>query len=298
MSSKNYVVKRCKVKNFIKMLAHFYMHSNILLVLVMTVFTSISGPVIGLAEDQKAGSLKDLPGRLYRDAKHVLTSPLRWKQEEVALFAALSMGTAGLMLNDSDLQESVQNNRSGNTDRISAWASKYTRRITNLTAGGLFLSGVLFRHSQSRETALLCWESVALAQGITRGLKHAVGRSRPHANKGAFDFNPMKVPPPSHSLLFPSGHATTAFAFSSVIAKRYRSWLVRLISYGFAVTVSLARVNNNAHFPSDVFWGAVVGIAVGRCLVEFHNDKKRVDYQLGFDGRSGSSGVMVSVWVN
>lgn len=239
----------------------------------------------------------DLPGRLYQDAKHVLSSPLRWRQDEFALLAALSMGTAGLLMIDENLQESVQDNRSSSADRVFEWTSRYTRRIVNITAGGLFLCGVLFRDPESRQTAFLCLESVALAQGVTKGLKHVVGRSRPYANKGACNFDPLELPPPSYSLSFPSGHAATAFAFSSVIAKRYESWLVKLISYGFAVVVSMSRVNNNAHFVSDVCWGAAVGITVGRCLAEFHDSGKPFDCQLSLNGGSGSPGVKVSVWL-
>jgi membrane-associated phospholipid phosphatase len=113
-------------------------------------------------------------------------------------------------------------------------------------------------------------ESVILSEGITSGIKYAVGRARPFADKGAFHFDPLRFPPVSYSLSFPSGHATNAFALSSVIAEQYHSWMVRLISYGFAVLVSLGRVNNNVHFVSDVFWGGVVGTSVGKCLVKFH----------------------------
>jgi membrane-associated PAP2 superfamily phosphatase len=286
------------VRNLKKKQILSYRRRKIFLILALAAFAYVSTPVICLAEACEVRSLGDLPGCLYQDAKHVLTSPLRWKQDESALFAALSLGTVGLMMTDENLQELVQNDRSSGTDRVFEWTSKYTRRIVNITAGGLFLCGVLFRDPKSRQTALLCLESVALAQGITTGLKHVVGRSRPHANKGACNFDPMEFPPPSYSLSFPSGHAATAFAFSSVIARRHESWLVKLISYGFAVMVSMSRVNNNAHFPSDVFWGAVVGIAVGRCLVEFHKGEKQVDYQLGLDGRFGSTGVKVSIWVN
>jgi membrane-associated phospholipid phosphatase len=213
---------------------------------------------------------------LYSDTRHVLTSPLRWRQNDILLFTTLSIGTGELMFLDKDLQKAAQRNRTDETDRVSRWTSRYTRRVTNLTIGGLYLSGLVLKDNKLKETALLCLESVVLSEGITTGIKYAVGRARPYAEKGAFHFDPMSFPPPSYSLSFPSGHATDAFALCSVIAEQYPGWVVRLISYGFAVLVSWGRVNENVHFVSDVVWGGVVGTSVGKCLVKFHRKEDSV----------------------
>jgi hypothetical protein len=233
-------------------------------------------PIPSLAESDKNGveSLDGLVKHLCQDTKHVMLAPFHWEQNDLVTFATLSISAFELMLLDRDTQKSVQKNRTATTDRISKWTDRYTKRVTNLSIGGLYLSGVIFHDRKSKETALLCMESVALAEGVTIGLKHLIGRSRPFGNKGAFDFNPMKFPPPSYSQSFPSGHATTAFAFSSVIAEQYRSWWVKLSCYSFATVVALGRVNNNFHFISDVFWGGVIGITVGRCLVRFHRKEE------------------------
>ena len=246
---------------------------SILLLVVGLMFL----PTSGKAKPKPNGveSADGLIKYLYNDTKHVLISPCHWKHDDIVLFSALSIGTFELMLMDKDLQEAAQRNRTIDTDRVSRWTSRYTRRITNFTIGGLYLSGLVLKDRKLKETALLCLESVVLSEGITLGIKYAVGRARPFADKGAFHFDSFRFPPPSYSLSFPSGHATDAFALSSVIAEQYPSWMVRLISYGFAVLVSLSRVNNNVHFVSDVFWGGVVGTSVGRCLVKFHNKEGR-----------------------
>jgi membrane-associated phospholipid phosphatase len=244
----------------------------ILAVTLTCSLTLISG--LALAEKDNLECLDGLVKHLYLDSKHVLLSPLRWQRNDLLLFATLSAGTVGLMSADEDFRQIVQRNRSHTTDRVADWTNKYTRRVTNSFIAGLYLSGLVFHGRKAKETAFFCMESLVLSEAITAGLKYAVGRSRPYAEKGASDFNPFKSPPPSYSLSFPSGHATTAFALSSVMAEQYHSWPVKLVAYGFAVAVSYGRMDTDVHFPSNVFWGGVIGISVGRCLVKFHEKDK------------------------
>lgn len=257
-------------------------------------------PIASLAGSDQNGveSLDGLVMHLYQDTKHVMLAPFHWKQNDLVTFTTLSISAFELMLLDTDTQKSVQKNRTATTDRISKWTDRYSKRVANLAIGGLYLSGVVFHDRKSKETALLCLESVALAEGVTIGLKHLIGRSRPFGNKGAFDFNPLKFPPPSYSQSFPSGHATTAFALSSVIAEQYPSWAVRLFAYSFASVVALGRVNNNFHFISDVFWGGVVGTTVGRCLVNFQKENRTHDWKVISVDESGNLRVGISFWLN
>ena len=299
MSSENFVGQKFAQRCFVLKSFFGWLAKLILLIILIIVINCMCMPMKSLAKSDP-GEVETLDGLvkyLYRDAKHVLTSPLRWKQDNLAIFAALSVSTFELMLLDTDFQELIQKNRTHTTDEMSKWTDKYTKRVTNLTISGLYLSGLIFHDRKAKETALLCFESVALAEGITKGLKHFIGRSRPTGEKGAFHFNPLRVPPAAHSLSFPSGHATTAFALSSVIAERYRNWWVRLIAYSFALMVSMARENNNAHFLSDVFWGGIVGISVGRCLVKFHEKDNTLDWKLISTNESDNVKLGISIWV-
>ncbi|UCB52882.1 MAG: phosphatase PAP2 family protein [Candidatus Zixiibacteriota bacterium] len=265
--------------------------------IVVMVCTFLPVAVLAVAEPDGVRSVDGLVKHFYEDTKHVFSSPLRWGQSDFVRLTTLSVSAFAIMLADEDLQDRVQRERTQTSDRISRWTDRYSKRVINLSIGALYLSGLVCDDPKLKHTALLCLESVALAEGITKGLKHVVGRSRPYGEKGAFNFDPMRFPPPPYSLSFPSGHATSAFAFSSVVAAQYRSWPVRLISYSFAVTVSLARVNNNAHFLSDVFFGSVVGMAVGRCLVQFHRSDQRDDWYVLPTNHAGRIGAGISVWL-
>lgn len=273
--------------------------TQILMMILMICTSTVCLPLTGRAQADRA-DFESLPGmvkHLYRDTRHVLASPLRWEQNDVAVLATLSTATFAVMLADRDFQRSVQGNRTYTSDQISRWTGRYTQRIVNLTIGGLYLSGPVLHDHKSKETALLCLESVLLAQAVTKALKYVVGRARPYANRGAFSFDPLEFPPPSYSLSFPSGHATAAFALSSVVAERYRSWWIKFVSYGFAAAVSISRLNNNVHFPSDVFWGGLVGISVGRCLVRFHERDNTPDFELGLRRGPDNTGFGISIWL-
>jgi membrane-associated phospholipid phosphatase len=249
--------------------------------LVLIVFlTSLSVPGWAGSNEKTVECLDGLVTHFYEDAKHVLTLPFHWKGQSLLTFTTLSMGTFELMLTDRDFQDLVQRKRNSTTNRISKWTDRYTKRVTNLTIGGLYLGGIIFHSQKAKETALLCLESVALAEGITTGMKYLAGRTRPFGDKGTFHFDPLKFPPPSSSLSFPSGHATTAFALTSVIAQQYHSIPLAIGLYGCATTVALGRINNNVHFLSDVFWGGVIGYSVGRSLVKFNH--KNISEKVGF----------------
>jgi undecaprenyl-diphosphatase len=60
---------------------------------------------------------------------------------------------------------------------------------------------------------------------------------------------------------FPSGHTMAAFSLATVWAGRRPD--DRELAYGLAALVGLARIELKQHWPSDVFFGAAIGIAAG-----------------------------------
>ena len=266
-------------------------------ILIGLIFSAIlSSEAIGAGSSEKKTECSDcLITHFYEDTKHILTSPFHWKGQSLLTFTTLSMGTFELMLTDREFQDLVQDHRNSTTNRISKWTDRYTKRVANLTIGGLYLGGIVFRSQKAKERALLCLESVALAEEITTGIKHLVGRTRPFGNKGTFHFDPLKLPPPSSSLSFPSGHATTAFALTSVIAEQYHNIFLTIGLYGCATVVALGRINNNAHFLSDVFGGGIIEFSVGRSLVKFNKKNISEDVKLDLWSKPDLMGMKVIV---
>lgn len=126
-----------------------------------------------------------------------------------------------------------------------------------------FVLFVFFRWIRQKrryaDRALLFFSSIALSGIVTNIVKFMVGRLRPKVwfESGLYGVDPFRVGYEFNS--FPSGHATTVFAIAvtcSFFLPKYRT-----LFFLFAATVALSRLVLNAHYLSDVFAGACIGIA-------------------------------------
>ena len=66
---------------------------------------------------------------------------------------------------------------------------------------------------------------------------------------------------------FPSSHAVNNYAAATVLAYFYRRYASAF--YAFAALIAFTRIYVGVHYPSDVFGGALIGTAVGFCIIEF-----------------------------
>ena len=131
--------------------------------------------------------------------------------------------------------------------------------------GGFYLAGAIGHDSKAKNVCFDGLSASLIASGIiTPVLSTLVGRERPTANQGAYDFHPFG------GRSFPSGHSTQAFAIASVIATSYDQLWVKATAYGAATVASYVRVRRGKHFPTDVVVGAVIGTVVGRSVVHFN----------------------------
>jgi membrane-associated phospholipid phosphatase len=135
-----------------------------------------------------------------------------------------------------------------------------------------YLVGSGRKDSYAKETALLAGEAVADGQFVTLVMKNIGRRLRPSDIPPNGDFTHTWFKSKSSVLgggqSFPSGHANAAFSVATVFAERYRQrrW-VPWVAYGLAGAVAFSRLTLQAHFPSDVFAGAVLGITVSHYVV-------------------------------
>lgn len=98
---------------------------------------------------------------------------------------------------------------------------------------------------------------VGLPSLVSNLLKRLIGRSRPELfdSVGTLGFHPVVNGYVNQS--FPSGHTTTAFAAAMVLGFLAPRWFGLGLLYGLAVAVS--RLVLDAHYPTDVLGGAVLG---------------------------------------
>lgn len=103
----------------------------------------------------------------------------------------------------------------------------------------------------------LIFVGVGLPSLAANLLKRLVGRSRPELfdSVGTLGFRPAINGYLNQS--FPSGHTTTAFAAAMVLGFLAPRWFGLGLLY--ALAVALSRLVLDAHYPTDVLGGAVLG---------------------------------------
>ncbi|HMF25867.1 MAG TPA: phosphatase PAP2 family protein [Pseudolabrys sp.] len=112
-------------------------------------------------------------------------------------------------------------------------------------------------------------------------IKRMIGRARPMVG-GSLDpslFRPFIWRVEYAGM--PSGHATTAFA---VLVAFGTLWpRARTILLIYALLIAISRVVVTAHYPSDVLFGALVGIA-GAIMVRYYFAQRRLGFSIESDG--------------
>jgi undecaprenyl-diphosphatase len=138
--------------------------------------------------------------------------------------------------------------RSAAFDSLMVGCAKYLPVVFALALIALWLSW----YPRNQWAALLAGISTFLALGIGQLIGKAMPRSRPYLSHSVH-----QLIPPSLDTSFPSDHATLGFAVG-VMVWRYnkRAGAALLV---LAAVMAFARVFVGAHYPGDVFGGAVLG---------------------------------------
>src|SRR3989441_3744434 len=206
---------------------------------------------------------KPLLKNLVADQKAIWTFPRRIRFDDATWLVPLGGLTAGLFATDRD----VSRHLSDAPKRLDR-----SRKIPNLgaaslvgAAGGLYLWGAATHDEHKRETGLLSGEALLNALAVNTAIKFAAGRERPQQDGGQGKFL-------SGGRSFPSDHAAVAWSVAGVIAHEYPGPLTKVLTYGVASAVSVARIRSKEHFPSDVLVGGAIGWFVGQQVYRAHQD--------------------------
>jgi len=219
--------------------------------------------------------LKAIVPDILRDQKRVWLYPVRVvKGEHWKPTLGVVVGTAGLVALDPHDTPYFR--------RTTAFANFNTVASGRNAALGIlavplsfYVVGAVRKDTYARNTALLAAEAVADSQIVTFVMKNIDRRIRPVDVPPGGDFAHTWFKSRgsfiSGGQSFPSGHTAAAFSLATVLAERYRRHVwVPWVAYGLAGTVGFSRLTLQAHFPSDVFAGAILGIALSHYIVLRH----------------------------
>ena len=91
--------------------------------------------------------------------------------------------------------------------------------------------------------------------------KHTTGKLRPGLTEGKVTFLPfLEGWGRGDNICFPSGHTTQAFVLATFMACLYPR--LRVFYYVVAAITGASRIVTTAHWPSDVYGGAILGYGV------------------------------------
>ena len=212
--------------------------------------------------------LLSYPQNLWR----IVSAPVNFDTNDWLIAGGVAATTGLLMLADKEINDTWREDiRSGALDDfldvMETFGSSQTV-IFGAAAG--YALGELFGRDRDQEAALLVAQSFVLSAGLTQGLKFAFRRDRPDDSRDdQYSFFSSDSSKTNSS--FPSGHATNAFSMAAVLTNVYEPdapWLGWVL-YPIATMTSLARVNNERHWASDVFFGGALGYFIGRMVVRY-----------------------------
>jgi membrane-associated phospholipid phosphatase len=224
------------------------------------------------AQSEEPISPKHWVVRILRDQKPIWTYPWRAVREghwEPVL--GVAAGTAALIALDPHIDAPFHNDARFGSYKTGPLRGRNSTLAITLTPAVFYLTGLATHNSYTQNTGLLAAEGVIDTQLVSFITKHAIGRLTPdqvppHGDLGDTWFKYKGTLTNGGS--FPSGHSASAFAVATVIAHRYREhrW-IPWVAYATAAALSLTRLPDQAHFPSDIFIGAAMGYGVGRLVV-------------------------------
>ena len=197
------------------------------------------------------------------DAGSFFSAPFHFSSKEWHYTAGAAGATLFLMSLDRSVKNSVGNGVRGslNGDFLDIPTRYGVVTYANLFAVATYTTGWIVGNDGIRVTGRLMFESLALSGITVISMRYIAGRARPYGDNGPWDFHWFETRNAVQS--FPSGHATVAFAFSTVLAERIDTFWSRIAFYGMATMTAYARVYNHQHWSSDVVVAAGLGMLAG-----------------------------------
>lgn len=207
--------------------------------------------------------------------KCVHKTTFRWDKKKTWKASAL-IGMGGVLYwKDEQIRRSSIFNQNKIKDDIAFGAEKFGNPLyTTLGVASFVGVGAITKNQRLKNLSIEVMEVFVLSTITNQVIKNLANRHRPRANNGAYEWDGPTIGGDNKS--FFSGHTTAAFGFATVFAEEYKEtnpW-VPYIAYSAASLTALSRIYDDAHWSSDVFFGAALGYFYAKIVHKFHSSKK------------------------
>ena len=210
---------------------------------------------------------------ILEDGWTVITKPFHLSRSET-LWLGGFIGSCGLVyVCDPDIRRMIQCNRETPVFRNILDAGYFFEPV-GLTRNNLpyflsgFATGYIMRWEKLQEISIQLIESVVIEGNTRVGIFNLAGRARPSTGRGP-RFWKWK-----DDRSFPSGHTANIFQLATILSHHIDRWWFSAASYAIASTVAMQRIDDDAHWPSDVLFGAVYGTLISRAVISLHEQRK------------------------
>jgi membrane-associated phospholipid phosphatase len=214
-------------------------------------------------------SWKHLPMRFLEDQKSLWLFPTQLARGKHWMPTLAITGVTGALIATDPRDQGYFRNNSAFEETSEIFSTTNTAIVEIGVPVAVYVTGLLRHDSYTEQTAMLAGEAVADSAIPGLVIKAVSRRLRPSAVPANRDFRDTffqsQVGVFGNSSSFPSEHAAAAFSIATVMARRYgeHKW-VPWVAYSVAALISLSRISDMAHFPSDVFLGAALGYTITR----------------------------------
>lgn len=201
------------------------------------------------------------------DLGHIFSSPFRWDKEQYIKAGFIVAAGATIYELDEPFYAFINRNKSPFTEFTTKYILEPQGNYATFTLlAGMAGYGLVFHKERPTTTAILAAESYLITGVFTLIPKTLAGRVRPYNTD---PLNSKEWNGPFGGRSFWSGHTATVYSVATVIAEMYKdSKVIPIVAYASATLTGLSRIHDQKHWPSDVFFGAVVGIAIGKMVVK------------------------------
>jgi membrane-associated phospholipid phosphatase len=220
------------------------------------------------------------------DTGRVYSTPWRLNRRQLLKAGGLIALGGLIMANDEKIAAEIRRGRNGGPLKPfielgeALEPTAYQGNTNVIYAGGLLL-GYALDWPLLRDFCGRIIEAHLVAGIGKNGANLLVGRRRPFEELGPYDFEL------GGGTSFPSGHAVTVMALTGVLMDRSPHLLLDIAIATGGLSVCLQRVSSEAHWPSDVYFGALFGWGVARVLLDEEAKRRgglRVDTLFRADG--------------
>jgi hypothetical protein len=229
------------------------------------------------------------------DFKSVVLLPLNWNDRDWTVVGFALTSGSGFILSDQPAYDFIQQGHTVFGDNVSKFVFEpFGSGVYSIPlVAAMYGYGRYTGNNRIAFAAMQGMKAIVLASAITGGIKMVFHRHRPGEEDGPYQFDGIGFS--TEHLSFTSGHTALAFALAGSLSGSFsdRPW-VGIVSYSMASLVGISRIYDKAHWPSDVFAGAIVGYVVGRTVALNQSEKKDAKFGIQPWFGSGASGLRLT----